>query len=146
MSLCIDPRNLDLGTSWRWVVSFTPRPFYPGTHCTGGWVGPRTGLDGVEKIKIFLIPGLELLPLGHSAHNQLVSQVRPRPPPFSHHFNSLFTNCRIIQRCIIGAIGRLLNKPRVNLLLLPWRIRPPGLFPLRINSEIINLGRVISPP
>jgi hypothetical protein len=24
----IDPRFLDLGTSWRWVVSFTPRPFY----------------------------------------------------------------------------------------------------------------------
>ena len=21
----------------------------PGTHCTGGWVGPRTGLDGCEK-------------------------------------------------------------------------------------------------
>jgi hypothetical protein len=21
----------------------------PGTHCLGGWVGPRTGLDGCEK-------------------------------------------------------------------------------------------------
>jgi hypothetical protein len=26
---CIDPHFLDLGTSWRWVVSFTPRPPYP---------------------------------------------------------------------------------------------------------------------
>jgi hypothetical protein len=26
---CIDPRFLDLVTSWRWVVSFTPRPVYP---------------------------------------------------------------------------------------------------------------------
>jgi hypothetical protein len=26
---CIDPGFLDLGTSWRWVVSFTPRPLYP---------------------------------------------------------------------------------------------------------------------
>jgi hypothetical protein len=26
---CIDPRFLDLGTSWRLVVSFTPRPLYP---------------------------------------------------------------------------------------------------------------------
>jgi hypothetical protein len=25
---CIDPRILDLGTSWRWVVSFTFRPLY----------------------------------------------------------------------------------------------------------------------
>jgi hypothetical protein len=25
---CIDPHFLDLGTSWRWVVNFTPRPLY----------------------------------------------------------------------------------------------------------------------
>jgi hypothetical protein len=25
---CIDPRYRDLGTSWRWVVNFTPRPLY----------------------------------------------------------------------------------------------------------------------
>jgi hypothetical protein len=25
----IAPRTLDLGTRWRWVVSFTPRPLYP---------------------------------------------------------------------------------------------------------------------
>jgi len=33
-----------------WVVNATPRPIYPrerpGTRCTGGWVGPRAGLDG----------------------------------------------------------------------------------------------------
>jgi hypothetical protein len=27
---CIDPHFLDLGTSWRWVVSFMPLPLYPG--------------------------------------------------------------------------------------------------------------------
>ena len=36
-----------------WVVNATPRPFYPrerpGTNCTGGWVGPRAGLDGCGK-------------------------------------------------------------------------------------------------
>ena len=36
-----------------WVVSTTFRPLYPwerpGTHCTGGWVGPRAGLDGCGK-------------------------------------------------------------------------------------------------
>jgi hypothetical protein len=35
------------------VVSTTPRPLYPreraGSHCTGGWVGPRAGLDVCEK-------------------------------------------------------------------------------------------------
>jgi hypothetical protein len=25
----IAPRILDLGTRWRWMVSFTPRPLYP---------------------------------------------------------------------------------------------------------------------
>jgi hypothetical protein len=38
----------DLGARRGWVVSTRPRPFYPrerpGTHCTGGWVGPRAGL------------------------------------------------------------------------------------------------------
>ena len=36
-----------------WVVNATPRPLYPqertGTHCIGGWVGSRAGLDGREK-------------------------------------------------------------------------------------------------
>jgi hypothetical protein len=35
------------------MVSTTPWPLYPrerpGTHCTGGWVGPRAGLDVCEK-------------------------------------------------------------------------------------------------
>ena len=38
---------------WGWVVSTTPRPLYrrerPSTHRTGGWVGPRAGLDGCGK-------------------------------------------------------------------------------------------------
>ena len=34
----------DRGTRRRWVVSSTPRPHF--TNCTGGWVGPRAGLDG----------------------------------------------------------------------------------------------------
>jgi len=36
-----------------WVVNATPRPLYPrerpDAHCTGGWVGPRAGLDGRGK-------------------------------------------------------------------------------------------------
>jgi hypothetical protein len=42
---------INLSTRWGWVVSvtsrlhFTPGERTPGTHCTGGWVGPRAGLD-----------------------------------------------------------------------------------------------------
>jgi hypothetical protein len=41
-----------------WVVSITPRPLFtpgertPGTHCTGGWVGPGAGLDTEAREKI----------------------------------------------------------------------------------------------
>jgi hypothetical protein len=54
---------LDLDARRGWVVSTTPRPLYlretPGTHCTGGWVGPRAGLDVCEKSSPHrdLIPG-----------------------------------------------------------------------------------------
>jgi hypothetical protein len=34
----------DRGTRRRWVVSSTPGPQF--IHFTGGWVGPRAGLDG----------------------------------------------------------------------------------------------------
>jgi hypothetical protein len=37
-----------------------------GTRWIGGWVGPRTGLDDVEKRKFLPLPGLELRPLGRS--------------------------------------------------------------------------------
>src|SRR5215469_4623858 len=44
---------LNLSTRRGWVVSTTPRPLYPrerpGTHCRGGWVGPRDGLDMSEN-------------------------------------------------------------------------------------------------
>jgi hypothetical protein len=57
---------LDLGTRWRWVVSFTHLPLYPrgerapGTHWIKGWVGPIVGLDAVKKRKI--LHGLESYP------------------------------------------------------------------------------------
>jgi hypothetical protein len=49
-----------------WVVSITPRPRFspgertPGTHCTGGWVGPIAGLDTEAAGKILSpLPGIE---------------------------------------------------------------------------------------
>jgi len=45
---------LDHSTRRDWVVSVAPRPHFtpgerPATHCTGGWVGPRAGLDMCGK-------------------------------------------------------------------------------------------------
>jgi len=59
------PRILDLGTRWRWVVSFTlqsfyPRknnPWYPLERRLGG-IQRRYGRGGEEK-KSLLMPGIE---------------------------------------------------------------------------------------
>jgi len=43
----------NLGARWDWMFNVTPRPLYPrekpGTHCIGGWVGLRAGLDWCGK-------------------------------------------------------------------------------------------------
>jgi hypothetical protein len=46
----IAPHILNLGTRWRWVVSFTPRPLYPLGRA------PRYPLD---RVWVYLRPGLE---------------------------------------------------------------------------------------
>jgi hypothetical protein len=48
----------------------------PGIHWIGGWVGPITGLDDVEKTEILTLPGLELRPLGHPSRSQSLYRLR----------------------------------------------------------------------
>jgi hypothetical protein len=55
-SECIDPGALNVGISWMWVVNFTLRRLYlrgnnPWYPLDRGRVGPRTGLDDVEREK-----------------------------------------------------------------------------------------------
>jgi hypothetical protein len=54
---------------------FTPREKAPGTHWIGGWVGPRAGLDDLEKRKFLTLPGLELRPLSRPARSQSLYQL-----------------------------------------------------------------------
>ena len=59
-SRCIDLPFLGHGTRSGCGVSLTPRSlFTPGTHCAGGWVGPRVGLErcGKSRLHRVLIPG-----------------------------------------------------------------------------------------
>jgi hypothetical protein len=54
---------LDHGTRRVEGVSVTPRPRErPDTHCTGGWVGPRTGLDGWNNLVPTEIPSRAVEP------------------------------------------------------------------------------------
>jgi len=49
------PRILNLDTRWRWVVSYRVL----GTHCIGGWVGLRAGMDVEAKRKPLTLSGIE---------------------------------------------------------------------------------------
>jgi hypothetical protein len=51
-------------------VRFTSGERASGTHWIEGWVGPRAGLDDVEKEKYLIFSGLELRPLGRPASSQ----------------------------------------------------------------------------
>ena len=69
-----------------WVVNAMPRLLYPwerpSTHCTGGRVGLRTGLDGCGKSRDrrYLIPG----PPAHS--NLLYWLGYPGPPIYIYSY------------------------------------------------------------
>jgi hypothetical protein len=52
-------------------ASLPPEKQAPGKHWIGGQVGPRTGLDDVEKIKFFNLPRLELRPLRSQSRYRL---------------------------------------------------------------------------
>jgi hypothetical protein len=47
-----------------------PGKALPDSPSVAGWVGPRTGLDDVERRKVLPLPGLELGPLGRPARSQ----------------------------------------------------------------------------
>jgi hypothetical protein len=65
-------RCLPAGSKWpaSHPYHFTPGERAPGTHLVGSWVGPRAGLDTMEKRKFLILPELKLQPLGHPAHSQ----------------------------------------------------------------------------
>jgi hypothetical protein len=55
---------------------FTPRQRAPGIHWIGGRVSHRASLDGVEKRKLLILPGLELRLLGRPARSRSLYRLR----------------------------------------------------------------------
>jgi hypothetical protein len=111
-------RILDLGTRWRWVVSFTPRSLYPQGKSL--WYpldrslgGPqsRSGRGGEEK-NSQPPPGIE--PQNFE---------RPTRSPALYHTDWAIQALLVaampaeMRACAIGAISTEL-----------WRLRSPGLF------------------
>jgi len=66
-----------------WVVKATPRSLYPrertGTHCTGGLVGPRAGLDKYGKSRP--PPGFDPRPVQSVASRYTDCAVPAHPHP-----------------------------------------------------------------
>jgi hypothetical protein len=58
-----------------WSAS-RPGRFTSDTHWIGRWVGPRVGLDDMEKYKFLTLPGLELRPLGRPARSLSLYRLR----------------------------------------------------------------------
>jgi hypothetical protein len=71
----------DLGTSWRWLVSFTSRLLYP--RGKSPWYPLDRRLGGSQPVwttwrgeNIWPLPGLEVRPLGCSARSQSLYRLR----------------------------------------------------------------------
>jgi hypothetical protein len=61
---------------------FTPREKTPGTHCTGGWVGPRDGLDTevkgcIRRYRSIILAGLSAALIFHGLILSVLSNASP---------------------------------------------------------------------
>jgi hypothetical protein len=96
---------------------FTPGERAPGTHWIWGWVGPRAGLDNLEKRKFLTLPGLELWPLSRPARSQPLYRLR--------YPGSFCTGCTEIERegsCKKLIYSDLFTHSDVRVLLRTWNL------------------------
>jgi hypothetical protein len=85
----MDPRFLDLGISWRWVVSFTSRPLYPRYPLNKRLGGPQSWSGRHGEVRI-------LAPTGTRTPNPWSSSPYPVAIP------AVFSSCSVsnIDLCV----------------------------------------------
>jgi hypothetical protein len=101
-----------------WVVIFPPRPLYPrgkrpGTHWTGGWVGPRARLDAAEKTKFLPLPGLAFRPLSRPNRCQSLYRLR-YPGSHSCCIIAIINITHYKQSCVCNICQRYIELIRVR--------------------------------
>jgi hypothetical protein len=82
-----------------WSAS-RPCRFTPGTRCIGGWVGPRVGLDDVEKRKSLTLSGLELRILGRYTDCAITAPLKSAEP--IKFEDALYHSVRVSHICCLG--------------------------------------------
>jgi hypothetical protein len=101
---CIDPYFLDLDTSWKWVVSFTPWPLYPRGKSTWYTLDRRLGGSQSqciqhEKKKFFTLKGLELRSICRPARSQSLYRLR-YPGCLVRYIKNSILFILVLQRCL----------------------------------------------
>jgi hypothetical protein len=109
---------------------FTPGVGAAGTQCIGDWVGPRAGLDDVEKRKFLTLPVLELRPLGRPARSQSLYRLS-YPGSFDYYCGFLLTAI-ITQFNIIFLLSRCLTAPMCYL----------NIYSLKSIHDVCSYGGV----
>jgi hypothetical protein len=106
---------------------FTPGERAPGTHWVWGWVGPRAGLNDVEKRKFLTLPGLKLRLL------RCPAQPVARPTPLSRLVAPF---CSTVGYTSVRTIGSHAQFKPLFLYFVIKKIRHPlGLFLLPPSSR-----------
>jgi hypothetical protein len=92
------------------MVSLCPGRFLPGerapdTHWIGDLVGPRAGLDDVEKRKFLTLLGLELRPLGRPACSQSLTDYAIPAPPYIFIYIQNYVSFSFVGFCKHSFLG-----------------------------------------
>jgi hypothetical protein len=78
---------------------FTPGGRAPGINWIGGWVGPRAGLDDMEKWKFLTLLGLEPRPIGRPARSQSLCRLGYPGSLLLYYSHNNFYNQLDILKC-----------------------------------------------
>ena len=119
-----------------WVVNATLRPLYlrerPGTHCIGGWVGPRASLDGYGKS----FPHRDSIP-GASSPWQVAIQTELFRPLCVSFVPSLKSN----SCTVLNTQNSTDNKPISSHAQNRTAFQPSVLLVIMRRFRVINKGR-----
>ena len=97
-----------------WMVNTTlpaalPQRKRPGTHCTGGWVGPRAGLDGCGKSR----PPPGIRSPDRPARSESLYRLSYPGPQWWFNMQNILYQVHLLQLRVVNSAGYSQNMPSV---------------------------------